>query len=498
MRTRRIPLLVAGLLAALASLLAASTSTAADGGARVWLTTGDKTSLLAEQPASALGPPVDGAPTITVDPSQVFQRIAGFGASITDSSAHLIATSPHRDEIMRMLFDPRKGLGLSYLRQPMGASDFTVGPHYTYDDMPPGGTDYGMTHFSIAHDEAEILPLLRQARALTKHLEVMGPPWSPPAWMKTNDSLVGGRLIDDPRVYDALVRYFVDFVQAYQAAGVPIDALTIQNEPQNRTPSAYPGMDLRDPQEARIVELLGPALRKAGLHVKLLGYDHNWSLHPNDVGPPDDPANPDYAADLLGVHGAYRWLAGTAFHCYSGDPSSQSALHDLYPAKDIYFTECSGSLSGDPATTFPDTLHWHTANLTVGAVRNWAKTVITWNLALDPSGGPHNGGCGTCFGVVTIDPATGEATPTADYYVLGHVTRFVKHGARRIGSTTAGTVTDVAFQNRNGSIVLVAVNDDWDSSAPARQFNVELGSQTFSYSLAPGAVATFRFPAPAS
>jgi glucosylceramidase len=314
--------------------------------------------------------------------------------------------------------------------------------------------------------------------------------------MKTNDSLVGGRLIDDPRVYDALVRYFVDFVQAYQAAGVPIDALTIQNEPQNRTPSGYPGMDLRDPEEARIVNLLGPALRRAGLHVKLLGYDHNWSLHPNDVGPPDDPANPNYAADLLGVDGAYRWLAGTAYHCYYGDPSSQSVQHDLYPAKDIYFTECSGSLSGDPSTTFPDTLHWHTANLTVGAVRNWAKTVITWNLALDPSGGPHNGGCGTCFGVVTIDPATGEATPTADYYVLGHVTRFVKHGARRIASTTAGTVTDVAFQNPNGSIVLLAVNDNWDNTSPAQEFNVELRGQTFSYSLPPGAVATLTFPAP--
>jgi glucosylceramidase len=147
--------------------------------------------------------------------------------------------------------------------------------------------------------------------------------------------------------------------------------------------------------------------------------------------------------------------------------------------------------SADPATTFPDTLHWHTANLTVGAVRNWAKTVITWNLALDPSGGPHNGGCGTCFGVVTIDPATGKATPTADYYVLGHVTRFVRPGAVRIGSTTgAGTVQDVAFRNPDGSVVLLAVNDDWDGG-PAQAFNVTLGGRTFSYALPPGAVATF-------
>jgi glucosylceramidase len=107
-----------------------------------------------------------------------------------------------------------------------------------------------------------------------------------------------------------------------------------------------------------------------------------------------------------------------AFHCYSGDPERQSVLHGAFPSKSIYFTECSCTLSGDPATTFPDPLHWHTRYLTVGAVRNWAKTVITWNLALDPDSGPHNGGCDTCTGVVTVDPVTGRATPGADHYVL--------------------------------------------------------------------------------
>jgi glucosylceramidase len=374
----------------------------------------------------------------------------------------------------------------------MGASDFVAGPHYTYDDVPAGRTDFAMRRFSIAHDRAQILPLLREALRLNPALKVMATPWSPPAWMKTNDSLVGGRFIDDARVYSAYARYFVKFVDEYRRAGVPIDALTLQNEPQNRFPSAYPGMDFRDTEEARLVKAVGPALQRAGLgRTKLLGFDHNWTLHPNDGGPADDPANPNYARDLLSDPGAARWLAGTAFHCYSGDPSAQTAPHDAFPAKDIYFSECSGSQSADPATTFRDTLHWHTANLTVGAVRNWAKTVITWNLALDPSGGPHNGGCGTCFGVVTIDPATGKATPTADYYVLGHVTRFVRPGAVRIGSTTgAGTVQDVAFRNPDGSVVLLAVNDDWDGG-PAQAFNVTLGGRTFSYALPPGAVATF-------
>jgi glucosylceramidase len=476
-------------LCAALALSAAATGTAHAGTPRVWLTTGDQANLLTEQPAGVLGPPAADAPTITIDATRRYQRMEGLGASITDSSAHLLARSPHRDAIMRDLFSPRGGLGLSYLRQPIGASDFVAGEPYTYDDVPAGQTDFALRHFSIAHDRPEILPLLRQARALNPSLKVMATPWSPPAWMKTSGSLVGGRLIDDPRIYRAYARYFVRFVQEYRRAGVPIDAITLQNEPQNRAPSGYPGMDLRDDEEARLVVAVGRELRRAGLQTKILGYDHNWSLHPNDVGPPDDPANPEYARSLLEDPRANRYLAGTAFHCYSGDPERQSVLHDLFPTKDIYFTECSGTQSGNPATTFPDTLHWHTRFLTVGAVRNWAKTVITWNLALDPAGGPHHGGCDTCIGVVTIDPATGQATPTADYYVLGHVTRFIRPGAVRVDSTVAGNAWNVAFRNPDGSLVIVVVNDDWGTTA--QRFNVAAGGQVFSYELPAGAVATF-------
>lgn len=462
-------------------------------GVRVWLTTGDGSHLLAEQPSSSIGEPDPTAPSISVDPRRAYQRMAGFGASITDSSARLLASSPDRAEIMRDLFSPRHGLGLSYLRQPIGASDFVDEPHYTYDDVPAGETDFDLARFSIDHDRAEILPLLRKALALNPRLDVMGSPWSPPAWMKTNGSLIGGRFIDDPRIYEAYARYLVRFVRDYRAAGVPIDALTLQNEPHNRNPSGYPGMDLRAAEEIRLIEAVGHRLRAAGLDTKLLGYDHNWSLHPNDVGPPEDPADSDYARALLDDPTARRYLAGTAFHCYYGDPSSQSTLHDAYPGEDIYFTECSGTESTDPSTTFADTLHWHTRYLIVGAVRNWAKTVITWNLALDPSGGPHNGGCDTCTGVVTIDPATGQATPAADYYVLGHATRFVRPGARRIASTVAGNVQDVAFRNPDGSLALIVVNDDWGDGS--QRFNVRLDQREFSYELPAGAVATFTVPA---
>ena len=159
---------------------------------------------------------------------------------------------------MRDLFDPRTGDGLNFLRQPIGASDFVAKNDYTYDDRPAGKTDYAQRHFTIRHDRKAILPLLRQAQRINRHITIMATPWSPPAWMKTNQSLVGGRLIDDPRIYRSFALYLVKFVRAYQRAGVPVDYLTVQNEPQNRAPSGYPGTDMSAAQEEKVIMQLGP------------------------------------------------------------------------------------------------------------------------------------------------------------------------------------------------------------------------------------------------
>ena len=466
--------------------------------AHVWVTTPDGTDRLTALAPATFGSAMPSAPTIVVDPTLTYQRMQGFGGAITDSSATVLyRLSPAaRAATMRSLFDPVTGDGLDYLRQPDQLGGHVATADYTFDDLPAGQTDFAQQHFSVAHDQAQILPLLRQAKALNPHLQIIASPWSPPAWMKTNGSLIGGRLIDDPRIYRSYALYLLKFVQAYRANGVTVNAITVQNEPQNRTPSGYPGTDMPSAQEEQVIEDLGPMLHAAGLRTQIFAYDHNWTEHPNDVAatPPDETADINaYPQNVLNSPAA-KYVAGVAYHCYFGDPSAMTTLHNQFPDKAIYFTECSGSQSADPANTFSDTLKWHARNLIIGSPRNWAETVINWNLALDPSGGPHVGGCATCTPIVTVGPGD-TVTRNAEYYTLGHLARFVRPGAVRIASTSFGTtgwngqVMDVAFRNPDGSTVLVAHNENDNPST----FGVREGDQAFSYTLPGGALATFTW-----
>jgi glucosylceramidase len=490
-----------GILTALGGALpgtsaARASSSPAAAVAHVWLTTADGTYKLSDQGTVGFSTTPSTVPTVVVDPTLSYQAVQGFGGAITDSSASVLYTLPpdQRAAVMASLFDPTAGDGLDYLRQPVGGSDFVTTAAYTYDDLAAGQTDYGMRDFSIAHDQAQILPLLRQARALNPRLQIIATPWSPPAWMKTTGTLIGGRLIDDPRIYHAYALYLLKFLQAYRDSGVTVNAITVQNEPQNRTPSGYPGTDMPSWQEAAVIEDLGPMLRSAHLDTQIYAYDHNWSEHPNDVAstPPDETADiNDYPEQVLKTAAA-QWISGVAFHCYSGDPSAMTAFHNAYPKLKIIMDECSGSQSGNPADTFSDTLKWHSRNLELGSTRNWSGTVINWNLALDPSGGPHVGGCGTCTGIITVGPGT-TVTRNAEFYALGHLARFVKPGAVRIASTSFGTtgwngqVMDVAFRNPDGSTVLVSHNENDNAQA----FAIQEGGHWLTYTLPGASLATF-------
>ena len=466
-----------------------------------WITTADRGQLLAPAPPVSFDTAGSRpAQMIDVDPGQRFQSMDGFGASITDSAAELLHQLPseQRDRVMTEIFHPTQGIGMSLLRQPIGGSDMINEEHYTYNDLPAGQTDLPMARFSVAHDEAQILPLLRRARELNPALKVIGSPWGQPAWMKANNSVIGGRLKDDPAIYRAYARYLLKFVQAYQAAGVSIYALTVQNEPQNRMPKGYAGTDMPVAQQVAVINELGPMLRDNGLGaVKIMSYDHNWAEHPDDIASANsmgvDP-EPDYPYDILRSSAA-QWVAGTAYHCYYGDSAAQTALHNAFPTKDVWLTECSGFHGPDDQFPkyFADTLKWHADNLGIGSTRNWGKSVVNWSLALDSRGNPHRGGCGDetgwCTGVIAIDGST--VTRNAEYYTLGHLSRFVQPGAVRIASTNAGDLHNVAFTNPDGSTALFVANTGGSTQAYGISFNGMVAGA----SLPAGAIATLTWPA---
>jgi glucosylceramidase len=430
-----------------------------------------KQALMRGRALSFTSLPVEGN-VISVDDSQRFQTIDGFGAAMTDSSAWLLEkqlTAAQRGAVMRQIFDPRRGIGVSFVRVPLGASDLSLN-HYSYDDMPPGERDPGLQHFSIEHDRSYILPALRQALSLNPAISVMVTPWSPPGWMKTKDSMIGGQVRAESSA--DLAAYLVKSVKAYELAGIPVKYLSLQNEPLYETKD-YPGtLMLAGQQKELIGKYVGPALKRDGLQTSILVYDHNWD-------------HPEYPEEVLADPDAAQYAAGTAFHCYGGAVSAQGPVHDQFPGKGLWMTECSGG------TWQKGNLLATTAKLIIESTRYWARGVVLWGLVLDDKHGPNSGGCATCRGFVTVNRSADphEVTYTQDYYAIGHASKFVHPGAVRVGSnelTSAGLET-VAFQNPDGSIALLVLNI---AEAPA-DFLVSWHGRSFKAALSAGSIATY-------
>jgi glucosylceramidase len=438
------------------------------------------------RPITPGGQSATAMPVIVVNDLVRYQRVQGFGGAMTDSSAWLL-----RDElpatvgsaVMKGLF-ANAGIHLSFLRVPIAASDFTrKGVPYTYDDVPSGRSDPGLSHFSIAHDAGYIIPALREALAMNPGARILATPWSPPAWMKNSLSLsnVGHRGTLRSSDFRPWARYVVKFIQAYGRAGVPISAVTVQNEPTN--PTGYPGMELSEPGEARWTESdLAPALRAAHLSTRIYAHDAGWS-----------PGSAAYAKRLVADRAADRVLRGLAWHCYFGSPYLMSTVHRMDRRLEQIVDECSPGL-----TPFP------TAEVVIGSIRYWASTVALWNLALDPHGGPvqpPNTGCPNCSGLVTVDERAHTVRLRLSYFQLGQASAFVQPGAKRIDSphyvfydyqrpgvnlVTPG-LDDVAFANPDGSRVLLA----YDNSRAPVPFTVKWHNRSFIYTLPPEAMVTF-------
>ncbi|MDP3907333.1 glycoside hydrolase family 30 beta sandwich domain-containing protein [Novosphingobium sp.] len=432
-------------LVALAGLALGACQTLPDTPAAVavWASSADASRKLERQPDVAILPAAVPVPDeLVIDASQTDQAIVGYGAAMSDASALLLRDklSPAaREALLRDLFGA-EGLALNFMRLPIGASDFSV-RHYSLNDIPAGETDPQLTRFSMAEPQAAQIPMTQAARRVNPGLVLMASPWSAPAWMKDSASLIKGQL--KPEHYDAYARYFARYLDAMDAAGLPVRYVSVQNEP-DFEPANYPGMRVTPAARAAFIgQHLGPLLAQRKRPVSVLDWDHNW----------DQPQQP---LTVLADPAANAHVAGVAWHCYAGDPAAMETVRRAHPDKDVFFTECSG---GQWAPNWGETLGWMIDNLIIAPSRAGSRGTLLWNLALDENYGPHLGGCGDCRGVVTIDSRTGAVTRNVEYYVLGHVSRFVRPGARRVASSGGGAdLRHAAFRNPDGSLALVLRN----------------------------------------
>lgn len=434
-----------------------------------WLTTPDRTRLLEEIPLNIhFRDTTNSLPTITVDTSQRFQSMEGFGYTLTGGSAYLIQNLPAtiREDLLDELFlTDATNIGISYLRVSIGASDLDA-EVFSYNDLPHGQSDPDLLNFDLAPDRISLIPLLREILKRNPDLKILGSPWSAPTWMKSNGNSVGGSL--NPEYYSSYAQYFVKYILAMAEEGIPIDAITPQNEPLN--PHNNPSMVMSaEEQRDFIRDHLGPAFSSADLKTKIIVYDHNADV-------------PSYPMTILVDYEAAKYVDGSAFHLYGGSISALSTVHNAFPEKHLYFTEqytpSTGAFSGD--------LNWHIKNLIIGAPRNWSRNVLEWNLASDQDFNPHTeGGCPICQGALTIEGS--QVTRNVSYYIIAHASKFVRPGAVRIASNQAGTLLNVAFQREDGRKVLIVLND----SDEVKEFNIGFGGKIASLALTPGAVATY-------
>jgi glucosylceramidase len=435
-----------------------------------WLTNADKSVLLQKQNVAlnfSNGPAIQ--PVITVDTTQTFQTIDGFGYALTGGSAQLIYSLPtaQRQALEQELFKTdSNNIGVSYLRLTIGASDMSARV-FSYDDnASPAQPDTTLANFTLSDDNIYLVPLLKEILAINPSIKLLGCPWSPPAWMKTNNSAAQGSLL--PQYYPVYAQYFVKYIQAMAANGIPIDAITPQNEPLNANNN--PSNVMQDTAEDIFVrDYLGPTFHAAGITTKIIVWDHNC----------DVPSYPEY---VLGDAQAAQYVDGSAFHLYAGNISALSAVHNAYPNKNVYFTEQYVAGPGD----FQTDLEWALKNLIIGAPRNWSRNVLEWNMAADENYGPHTvGGCGVCQGAFTINGTS--VSRNTSYYIIAHAAKFVRPGSVRVSSNIPGNLQNVAFVTPTGQKVLIVLNDQLS----AQTFTVQFNNQNFSATLNGDAVATF-------
>jgi glucosylceramidase len=414
------------------------------------------------------------ADAITLDPGATRQEILGFGGALTDATCYVLnqLSETERQAVMHDLFAPGE-MAMNVCRTCIGASDYSR-TAYTFDESPE--PDPELKNFSIDHDKAYILPVLRDARKANPELFLFSSPWTPPGWMKSGGSMLGGAMRKPS--FAPYAQYFLKFLNAYNAEGVAVDAVTVQNEVDTDQDGRMPACLWGQEYEIDFVQNhLGPALRKAGLSTKIWVLDHNYALWGR-------------AIDELSIPGASEYIDGVAWHGYVGEPSAMTRVHHAFPQKGAYWTE------GGPDIALPDyqTDYTKWAETFNGILRNWARCITSWNLALDEKGKPNIGPF-SCGGVITIDNATHKIAKSGQYWAFAHYSRHVRRGAKVFqtsglgeGQGTVGAVSHIGFRNTDGTFVVVLAN-----GGPEKRTQLLLGSNALELDLPADSVHTLQW-----
>ncbi|NCD72148.1 glycoside hydrolase family 30 protein [Mucilaginibacter agri] len=458
---------------AFTAVMAASVAAASaqqKGSVQTWLTNADQSALFQRQnQETPFSKNTNSNPVIEINEKESYQSIDGFGFCLTGGSAQLIMKmdAAKRAELLKDLFaTDGTNIGISYLRVTIGASDLNEYV-FSYDDLPKGETDVNMTKFDLGPDEKDVIPVLKEILTINPKIKILGSSWSPPVWMKTTGDTKGGSL--KPEYFDAYAKYLVKYVKAMKQNGITIDAMTVQNEPLhggNNPSMVMPALD-----EANFIKTnLGPMFKAEDIKTKIIIYDHNCD-------------KPEYPISILNDPDAKKYVDGSAFHLYGGKIEALSEVHNAHPDRNLYFTEQWMGAPGDFKRDVTD----HITKLTIGATRNWSRTVIEWNLATDQQYGPHTdrGGCDICMGGITINKDSFTRNPA--YYVVAHAAKFVRPGSVRIGSNLIDDLPNVAFKTPEGKKVLIVINN----GSEAKNFDIKYKDQRVTEALKPGSVATY-------
>jgi glucosylceramidase len=403
----------------------------------VWFTNGKQRFApgrpIAWQPAST--PPA--ADSIQLVVANKFQDILGFGGCFSDAACYVIdqLRAPAREQLLHEMFDPSE-MGLNVNRTCIGAAD-SAAKLYSYDD---GEDDPELKRFSIDHDRQYILPVLRRVREINPEMFYFSSPWSPPGWMKWNKSMLGGSM--SRQYLSSYAQYFLKFLQAYAAEGVPIQAITTQNEIDTDQHGQMPACTWSQECETEfIIEHLGPLFEKTNTPTKIWILDHNFVYWGRVISQLDDP---DFR----------RYANSVAWHGYTGEPGMMSKVHAAHPEAEMYFTE--GSTDYNDPHYQDDWTKWSKTYTDV--LNNWCRSAVAWNVATDEHGKPNIGPY-PCGGILIINPGTQEIIRSGQYWALAHFSRAIRRGARRFESqSAAANLGHVAVENPDGKKVLILTN----------------------------------------